>query len=172
VQKKKKIKTLSNYWREISARLEHTQESLRCLAQETRVSKSSAWTTTKLPVLKPFKTKVVPCDPANRMNFCNWILQSVYDSEIDRHPKANNLQIKISHNWRNEAGIWREVFSVSQEEFQHVNASRTMESTSSICYNMGRFCLQITHLHLVPRSRMCVAIHSLLQYSFMAWWSV
>jgi hypothetical protein len=41
---------------EISARLEHTpQKSLRCLAQETRISKSSAQTATKLLKLKPFK---------------------------------------------------------------------------------------------------------------------
>jgi len=29
-----------------------------------------------------------------------------------------------------------------------------------------------THLHLVPRSRMCGAIPSLPQYAFMAWCSV
>jgi hypothetical protein len=42
---------------EISARLENTPwKSLRCLAQETVVSKSSASTTTKLLKLKSFKT--------------------------------------------------------------------------------------------------------------------
>jgi len=45
---------------EIGARLEHTPwKSLRHLAQETGVSKSSARTATKLLKLKPFKETVV-----------------------------------------------------------------------------------------------------------------
>jgi hypothetical protein len=66
------------------ARLEHTLwKFLRCLAQETRLSKSSAQTVTLLLQLKTFKTTVVhefqPCDPAKRANFGNWSHQLVHD---------------------------------------------------------------------------------------------
>jgi hypothetical protein len=72
---------------EIGARLEHTpQKSLRCLAQETGISKSSAAKVTKLIKLRPYEMTVVhamqPHNPASRINFCNWFLQSVHDSEV------------------------------------------------------------------------------------------
>jgi hypothetical protein len=56
---------------EIGARLEHSpQKSLRLIAQETGISKTSARTATILLKLKPNETAVVhelqPCDPANR----------------------------------------------------------------------------------------------------------
>jgi hypothetical protein len=57
----------------------------------------SAWTATKLLKLKPFKTTVVhelqPHDPANRVNYCKWILQSVHDSDINHH------SILFSETW-------------------------------------------------------------------------
>jgi hypothetical protein len=53
------------------------------------VSRSVAQTVTKLLKLKPFETAGVrelqPHNPANRMNFCNWILKSDHDGEIDSH---------------------------------------------------------------------------------------
>jgi hypothetical protein len=53
------------------------------------VSKSLVQTVTKLLKLKPFETAAVhelqPHDPANRIYFCNWILKSGRDGEIDSH---------------------------------------------------------------------------------------
>lgn len=56
---------------EVGARLEHSpQKSLRLIAQETGISKTSARTATILLKLKSNKTAVVhelqPCDPADR----------------------------------------------------------------------------------------------------------
>jgi hypothetical protein len=74
------------------ARLEHTpRKSLKRLAQETGVSKFSARTATQLLKLRPYKTTIIiiiihalqPRDPASRVNFCNWFLQSVVEGEID-----------------------------------------------------------------------------------------
>jgi hypothetical protein len=70
-------KKLGDIW----ARLEHTPtESLKCLAQETGVSMSSARMKTELLNLKPYKTTVIRalqrCDPASRVHFCSWFLQS------------------------------------------------------------------------------------------------
>jgi hypothetical protein len=45
---------------DIGARLEHTaRQSLKCRAQETGVSKSSARTATQLLNLRPYKTTVI-----------------------------------------------------------------------------------------------------------------
>jgi hypothetical protein len=68
--------------KDLGARLEHTpRKSLKHLAQETGVSKSSARRETQLLKLRPYKTRVIqilqPCDPASRVHFCNWFLQSV-----------------------------------------------------------------------------------------------
>jgi hypothetical protein len=64
-------------------------KSLRHLAQDTRVSKPSARTVTKPLKIKPCKTTVVhelqPHDGTNRVNICNWILQSVNVGEITSH---------------------------------------------------------------------------------------
>jgi transposase len=67
---------------DIGARLEHTpRKSLKCLAQETGVSKSSARMATQLLKLRPYKTTVLNAlqlhDPASRVHFCSWFLQSV-----------------------------------------------------------------------------------------------
>jgi len=60
---------------EISAVLKLTAwKSHRHLAQEIRVSKSSAWMTTLVPEMQP----VIPLTE----NFCNGILWSLHDGEI------------------------------------------------------------------------------------------
>jgi hypothetical protein len=73
---------------DIGAKLEHTPSiSLKCLAQETGVSKSSAGMATQLLKLRPYKTTVIhalqPRDTASRVHFCSWFLQSVVEGEID-----------------------------------------------------------------------------------------
>jgi hypothetical protein len=70
------------------ARLEHTpRKSLKYLAQKTGVSKSSVRTATQLLNLRPYKTTVInalqPRDPASRVHFCSWILQSAVEGEIE-----------------------------------------------------------------------------------------
>jgi hypothetical protein len=75
---------------EMGDRLEHiAQKSLRHLLQETCVSKSSAAKVTKLLKLRPCKVTAVhslqPRDPASRIHFCNWFLQSVHGGEVDPH---------------------------------------------------------------------------------------
>jgi hypothetical protein len=72
---------------DIGARFEHThKKSLKHLAQETGVSKSSARTATQLLKLRPYKTTVIhalqPHDSASRVYFCSWFLQSVFEGEI------------------------------------------------------------------------------------------
>jgi hypothetical protein len=74
----------------IRAGLEQTpQKSLRRLVQETDISKSSAAKAMKLLKLLPCRATVVhalqPRDPASRINFCNWFLQSVHDGDDDPH---------------------------------------------------------------------------------------
>jgi hypothetical protein len=61
---------------DIWARLDQTpRKSLKRLAQETGVSKSSARMATQLLKLRPYKTTVIhalqPCDPASRVDFCS-----------------------------------------------------------------------------------------------------
>ena len=73
---------------EIGFRLEQSpQKSLRRLAQQVGVSKSSVQLATKLLKLKPYKTRIVHQlmlpDNAARINFCNWYLQSVHDGLVD-----------------------------------------------------------------------------------------
>jgi hypothetical protein len=70
------------------AKLEHTpRKSAKCLAQEIGVLKSSARTTTKLLKLRSSKKTAIHalqlCDPASRIHFCRWFLQSVVEGEID-----------------------------------------------------------------------------------------
>jgi hypothetical protein len=69
------------------ARLERTpRKSLKRLAQETGMSKSSARMATQLLKLGPYKTTIIhdlhPHDPVSRVHFCSWFLQSVVKSEI------------------------------------------------------------------------------------------
>jgi hypothetical protein len=73
---------------DIGDRLEHTpRKSLKHLAQETGVSKSSARMATHLLNLRPYKTTVIhalqPHNPASRFHFCSRFLQSVVEGEID-----------------------------------------------------------------------------------------
>jgi hypothetical protein len=73
----------------IRDRLEHPPcESLNSLANETRVSKGTKRTTTKLLKLWPYKTTVVnvlrSCDPAARLHFHNRYLQLAQKSEPDQ----------------------------------------------------------------------------------------
>ncbi|PSN46547.1 hypothetical protein C0J52_19601, partial [Blattella germanica] len=73
---------------EIAFRLEiSSRKSLRRLAQEVGVSKTSVQHATKLLKLKPYKTRVVhqllPTDDAGRRNFCNWYLQAIHDGVVD-----------------------------------------------------------------------------------------
>ena len=73
---------------EVRARLEHTpKKSLKVLAQETNISKSTAAVATKLLKFKLYKVTVVhalqPQDPVCRVNFCYWFLQSIYDGDVD-----------------------------------------------------------------------------------------
>jgi DNA-binding transcriptional MocR family regulator len=73
---------------EIGTRLQHTPlKSLRRLAQETGISKSSAARATKQLKLRPYQATAVHTlklrDSASRINFCNWFLQSVHDGEVD-----------------------------------------------------------------------------------------
>jgi hypothetical protein len=70
---------------DIGARLQHTpRKSLKRLAQETGVLKSSARTATLK--LGTYKTTVAhalqPSDTASRVHFCIWFLQSVVECEI------------------------------------------------------------------------------------------
>ena len=65
---------------EIGDRLENSpQKSLRRLAQESDISKASAWKATKLLKLKPYSVIVVqellPRDNQSRVSFGNWILR-------------------------------------------------------------------------------------------------
>jgi hypothetical protein len=70
--------------RETDATLEHTpQKSLRCFAKETGISNISAAIAMKLLKLWPHNVTVVHALPRLRINFCNWFLLSVPDSETD-----------------------------------------------------------------------------------------
>jgi hypothetical protein len=73
---------------DIGARLEHIpRKSLKCLAQESGVSKSNARRTTQLLKLRPYKTTVINTlqqrNPVSRVHFYSWFLQSVIKSEIN-----------------------------------------------------------------------------------------
>jgi hypothetical protein len=61
-------------------------KSLKRLAQESGVSKSSARRATQLLKLTPNKTPVIhalqPHNPSGRAHFCSWFLQSVIRGEI------------------------------------------------------------------------------------------
>jgi hypothetical protein len=89
IDKKKKFRVLTGEkLDDIRARLEHTlRKSMKCLARETGVSKSNARMATQLLNLRSYKTTVIhPLqlhDPASRIPFCRWFLQSVVEGEID-----------------------------------------------------------------------------------------
>jgi hypothetical protein len=72
------------------ARLEHTpRKSLKHLAQETRVSGSSARTATLLLKFRPSRAIVIhtclAAERTSRVHFCSWFLWSVVEGEI--HPQ-------------------------------------------------------------------------------------
>jgi hypothetical protein len=64
------------------------ENCLKCLAQETGVSKSNARTSTQLLKLRLYKTTVIHAlqlhDPASMVHFCIWFLQSVVEGEINQ----------------------------------------------------------------------------------------
>jgi hypothetical protein len=73
---------------DLGARREHTPiQSLKHLAQETGVSKSSTGRATQLLKLRPYKTTVIHAlklrNPARRVHFWSWFLQPVIKDEID-----------------------------------------------------------------------------------------
>jgi hypothetical protein len=73
---------------DIGARPEHTpRKSLKHLAPETRVPKSSARMATKFLKFRPYKTTVIQAlqlhNPPSRVHFCSWFVQSVVKGEID-----------------------------------------------------------------------------------------
>jgi hypothetical protein len=73
---------------DIGARPEHTpRKSLKRLAQESGVSKSSARRATQLLKLRPRKTKAINAlqlrNSPSRVYFCSWFLKSVVEGEID-----------------------------------------------------------------------------------------
>jgi hypothetical protein len=82
-------RVLAEKLQDIGARYKHTpRKSPKSLAQETGVSQSSARTAAQLLKLRPYKITVIhalqPRDPANRVHFCSWFLQSVVEAEIDQ----------------------------------------------------------------------------------------
>jgi hypothetical protein len=96
-KQKHKRRVLTEKLGDVRARLEHTpRKSLKRLAQENGVSKCSARTATKLLKLKPYKTTVIdallPRDPASRVHFCNWFLQSIFEGEIDLQLKFFSMK--------------------------------------------------------------------------------
>jgi hypothetical protein len=74
---------------EIGATLEPTpRKSLKCLSEETGVSKSNARTATRLLKLRPCKTTVIYTCLASvwsskRVHFCSWFLQTLVEDEVD-----------------------------------------------------------------------------------------
>jgi hypothetical protein len=86
------------------------------LGQETGVSVSSARRARQLLKLGPNKTTVIhalqPHDPASRVNFSSWVLQSVIEGEIDQQltffsDKAwfhlqGSINMQNNPNWSSE----------------------------------------------------------------------
>jgi hypothetical protein len=73
---------------DIGARLQHTpRKSLKHLAQGIGVSKSTERRATQLLQFRPYKKTVIcnlqPHNPASRVHFSRWFLQSVIKNEID-----------------------------------------------------------------------------------------
>jgi hypothetical protein len=72
---------------DIGARNEHApRKILNRLSQETVVSKSSVRTATQLLKFGLYKTAIhalQPRDPASRVYFCIWFLQSIVEGDID-----------------------------------------------------------------------------------------
>jgi hypothetical protein len=67
--------------------LKHTpQKSLKRLAQETGISKSSTAKSAKLHKLQLYMATAVsalqPHEPASSINFCNWGLQLFHDEKF------------------------------------------------------------------------------------------
>jgi hypothetical protein len=82
---------------DIGATLEYTpRKSLKRLAQETGVSKSSTRTATQLLNFRSYKIRVFnalhPRDSASWVRFCSWSLQSAFEGEI--HPQLTFFLMK------------------------------------------------------------------------------
>jgi hypothetical protein len=87
-KQKHKRRVLTEKLNGIGARFKYTSgKSLKRLAHETAVSKSSTRTATQVLKLRPYKTTVThalqPRDLASRIDFRSWFLQSVVEGEIN-----------------------------------------------------------------------------------------
>jgi hypothetical protein len=73
---------------DVGARFETSpRKSLKRLAQEKGVSRTSAWRATKLLKEQPYKTTIVHAlkehDLVVNINFSDWFLRSINDGEVD-----------------------------------------------------------------------------------------
>jgi hypothetical protein len=88
-QKHKRLVLTEEKLDDTGARLQRApRKSLKCLARETGVSKSSTRTATQLLKLRPYKTIVIHAllaarDSASRVHYCSWFLQSVVEGRIN-----------------------------------------------------------------------------------------
>jgi hypothetical protein len=88
-KQKHRCQVLTEKLDDIEASLEHTPwKSLKRLAQETGVPKSTARTAAQLLKLRPYKTPVIhACVAAPwsscRVHFCSWFLQPVIEGKIN-----------------------------------------------------------------------------------------
>jgi hypothetical protein len=75
-------------------------KSLRRLALQNGVSVGSAWTTTKLLLIRQYKITLIPetkpVDYENRVRFCNWFTNHVHDRLVD--PKRTSFTDEASFN--------------------------------------------------------------------------
>ena len=64
-------------------------KSVRRVAQQVGISKTSVHRATKILKLKPYRVSIVqqlqPRDDQARINFCNWILQHIVDGIVNPH---------------------------------------------------------------------------------------
>jgi hypothetical protein len=86
-KQKQKRRALTEKLDDTGARIERTpRKSLKRLAQETGVSKSSARTATQLLKLRPYKTTAIhalrPRNPGSRFHFCSCFLQFIVNSQL------------------------------------------------------------------------------------------
>jgi hypothetical protein len=84
-QKHKRLVLAEKKLDDIGARLQHTpRKSVKRLAQETGVSKSSPRTATQLLKIRSYRTTVIHGSlAASRDRFCSWYLCSFVEGEID-----------------------------------------------------------------------------------------
>jgi hypothetical protein len=84
----------------------HVEKSLKHLAQEIAVPKSSARSATQLLEIYTLQITLIHTfqlhNPANRLHFCSWLLQSVAEGEIKQQltslsDSVNSLARKHRH---------------------------------------------------------------------------